>query len=250
VRSLCWGAQKCSPVGRHADLRTFPGMGQAIGQLLPLAIGVALSPVPIIAVILMLFSARAKSNGPAFLLGWLIGVGAVAGIALASSAAASVGSESGSNNATSWVELALGVLLTLGAVRQWRTRPAPGEETAMLKWITGIDAFTAPKAFGLAALLGGLNPKNLLLGVAASATIAQTNLSGGEQWTALAIFVVLASLTVAIPVLYYALGGERAQHTLDGWKAWLQQNNAAVMAVLFMVFGFVLIGQSIQALSA
>jgi hypothetical protein len=35
-------------------------VGGAIGQILPLAVGVAISPVPIIAVILMLFSARAK----------------------------------------------------------------------------------------------------------------------------------------------------------------------------------------------
>jgi hypothetical protein len=44
-------------------------VGQALGQLLPLAIGVALSPIPIIAVILVLFSARATSNGAASLLG-------------------------------------------------------------------------------------------------------------------------------------------------------------------------------------
>ena len=224
-------------------------MGQAIGQFLPLALGVALSPVPIIAVILMLFSSRAKSNGPAFLLGWLVGVGVVAGIALFSSSAANVGSESGPNNAASWVKLALGVLLLLGAVHQWRTRPAPGEEPPLPKWMAGIDAFTAPRAFGLAALLGGVNPKNLILAAAAGATIAQANLSGGEQWIALAIFVVLASLTVAIPVVYYALGGEGAQRTLDGWKAWLQHNNASVMAVLFLVFGFVLIGQAIQTLT-
>ena len=44
-------------------------MGEAIGQSLPLAIGVALSPVPIIAVVLMLTTPRARANGPAFLLG-------------------------------------------------------------------------------------------------------------------------------------------------------------------------------------
>jgi len=225
-------------------------VGQAIGQFLPLALGVALSPVPIIAVILMLFSARAKSNGPAFLLGWLLGVGVVTGIALASSSAANVGTESEPSNAASWVRLALGVLLLLGAVRQWRTRPAPGEEAAMPKWMAGIDAFTAPKAFGLAALLGGVNPKNLLLAAAAGTTIGQANLSGGEVWLALAIFVVLASLTVAIPVVYYAVGGEGAQRTMNGWKAWLQHNNHTVMTVLFFVFGVVLIGQAIQALSA
>ena len=37
-----------------------------IGDILPMAIGVAISSVPIIAVILMLFSAKAKSNGLAF----------------------------------------------------------------------------------------------------------------------------------------------------------------------------------------
>jgi len=95
-------------------------VGQAIGQFLPLAIGVALSPVPIIVVIAMLFSPHAKSNGPAYLLGWLIAVGMVAGISLAASDVASVGSEEAATNGASWVKLALGVLLLYGALRQWR----------------------------------------------------------------------------------------------------------------------------------
>jgi threonine/homoserine/homoserine lactone efflux protein len=225
-------------------------MGQALGQLLPLAIGVALSPVPIIAVILMLFSARASSNGPAFLLGWLMGIGAVTAIALVSADAAGVSTESEASNASSWVKLSFGVLLTLGAVRQWRARPAAGEQAPMPKWMTGIDAFTAPKALGLAALLGALNPKNLLLGAAAGTTIAQADASSGERWGAWLIFVLLASLTVAIPVLYYLLGGERARGRLDNWKKWLQQNNTAVMAVVLLVLGAVLLGQSIQTVSA
>ena len=39
-------------------------MGSAIGEVLPFAIGVAISPIPIIGVILMLFSERARQNGP------------------------------------------------------------------------------------------------------------------------------------------------------------------------------------------
>ena len=38
-------------------------MGNVFGGILPQAIGMASSPVPIIAVILMLFSKRARSNG-------------------------------------------------------------------------------------------------------------------------------------------------------------------------------------------
>jgi len=58
-------------------------MGKAIGASLPLAVGITLSPVPIIAVVLMLTSRRAKVNGPAFVLGWLIGLGIVGAIVLA-----------------------------------------------------------------------------------------------------------------------------------------------------------------------
>ena len=47
-------------------------MGSTISELLPLAIGIALSPLPIIAQILMLFGKRARSNGPAFMLGWVL----------------------------------------------------------------------------------------------------------------------------------------------------------------------------------
>jgi len=224
-------------------------VGQAIGQLLPLALGVALSPVAVIVVILMLFSERAKSNGPAFLAGWLSGVCVVAGLALALSDAASVGSDAGSTDAASWVKLALGLLLLAGALRQLRGRPAPGESAAMPKWMAGVDGFTAPRAFRLALALAALKPKNLILAAAAGTTIAQAGLPGGQQLLALAIFVFLSSLTIAIPVLYHALGGEHARNTMNGWKAWLAESNAAVMAVLFLVFGVLLVGQAIQTLA-
>ncbi|HMI71204.1 MAG TPA: GAP family protein, partial [Solirubrobacteraceae bacterium] len=57
-------------------------MAQAIGQVLSLGVGVALSPVPIIAVVLMLGTPRARTNGPAFLVGWILGLGLIGTIAL------------------------------------------------------------------------------------------------------------------------------------------------------------------------
>ena len=49
-------------------------MGQATGDVLPSATGVALSRVPIIAVILMLFSPTAKIAGPLVVVGWVPGL--------------------------------------------------------------------------------------------------------------------------------------------------------------------------------
>lgn len=225
-------------------------MGGVIGDLLPMAIGVAISPVPIIAVILMLFSARARSNGPVFLAGWMLGLVAVGVVVLALAGAAGAEDDGGPSTVASVVKLLLGLLLLLMAVRQWRDRPEPGEEAPVPGWMRAIDSFTAGRALGLAVLLSAVNPKNLALAVAAATTIAQAALSGGQTATALAVFVVLASASIAVPVVFYLVGGSRAKTVLDGWKTWLSANNATVMTVLLSVFGTVLLGKGIGGLFA
>jgi hypothetical protein len=225
-------------------------MGSVIGDILPTALGVAISPVPVIAVILMLFSARARSNGPAFLAGWLLGLTAVGILVLALAGAAGTQDDGGPSTTASVIKLVLGLLLLLLAVRQWRQRPAPGQQAAMPTWMAAIDSFTAGKALGLGSLLSAINPKNLALAVSAAVTIAQAGLSGGGEAAALAVFVVLASASIAVPVVFYLVGGSRAKTTLDGWKEWLGANNAAVMTVLLGVLGTVLLGKGIGGLFA
>ena len=223
-------------------------MSEAIGAVLPLAIGVAISPIPIIAVILMLFSARARTNGIAFLAGWVLALLVVGAVVLALAAAGRVGSDDSASNLAALVKALLGVLFLFLAFRQWGSRPAEGEAAPMPSWMVAIDSFTTGRSLGLAALLGGVNPKNLALTAGAGLAIAQAGVSGVSAVVALVIFVAIASLSVAIPVLYFLAAGDGAKQTLDGWKAWLLANNAAVMAVLFVVLGFVLLGQGTSAL--
>ena len=103
-------------------------MGQAIGGSLALAIGMALSPVPIIAVVLMLTSRRARANGPLFVLGWLAGLGVVGAIVLSIAGPAGASSPGSPATWVSWVKVVLGLLLLLVAVRQFRGRPKKGEQ--------------------------------------------------------------------------------------------------------------------------
>ena len=49
-------------------------MGPIIGDILPLALGIAISPIPIIAAILMLLSPKAKGTSVGFLIGWVLGI--------------------------------------------------------------------------------------------------------------------------------------------------------------------------------
>ena len=224
-------------------------MGPAIGDILPFAIGVAVSPVPIIAVILMLFGPKARSTGPAFALGWLLTLAVVGMAVLTVADTSDVSSEQGPSDAVFAIKLAIGLLLLVLAARQWRSRPNEGEEPEMPGWMDAIDEFTALRAFGLAALLAGVNPKNLGLTLAAGSTIAQAGLTGAEPWIALLVFVALASVAVVLPVGYYLVARSSAERTLDSLKSWLTANNATVMSVLFLIIGVLLVGDGMGGLT-
>lgn len=225
-------------------------MGEAIGQILSFAVGVALSPIPIICVVLMLGTARARSNGIAFVLGWVLGLAGLGTVVLLISSGASASDGGAPADWISVLKLALGALLLAVAVKQWRGRPRSGAEAEVPGWMKTIDSFTSAKAAGFGVLLSALNPKNLLLVVGAAAAIAQTGASAGSQAVALVVFVVIGTLSVGAPVaLYFALG-ERSKGILDGLKGWMSQNNAAIMTVLCLILGGKLIGDGISGLSA
>lgn len=223
-------------------------MDNVIGEILPLALGVAISPVPIIAVILMLFSKQAKRNSLAFLLGWILGLLVIATLVYVIASAADVSTSSGPSKAASILRILLGLLLFFAAFGQWRKRPKPGEEVAMPRWMASIASFNAGKSLGLAALLSGVNPKNLALTFSAAVSVAQGGLAIGSVILAFAIYILIASATVAAPVLIYLIMGDKADKTLNAWKAWLTENNGTVMFVLFLIFGMVLLGKGISGL--
>ena len=224
-------------------------MGEAIGEVLPAAIGVALSPFPIIAVILMLFSPKAKTNGPAFLIGWVLGLVVVTGLVVALTSPDDVSGD-GDEPATwaSLIQLLLGLGLLFLAYQNWQKRPKEGETVEMPKWMASIDKMTPLVALGLGALLSGVNPKNLLFDIAAGTAIAQADLSPSEALVPFLVFVLVASVSVAVPVVWYLLAQESASKTLDTWKTWLTANNALVMAILLLVLGVKLFGQGLGGL--
>src|SRR5712691_3131505 len=196
-------------------------MGQAIGDMLPAAVGVAISPLPIVAMVLMLVTARGRSNGPAFLAGWVVGVAGAGAILLAIASGASASDQGQPADWVSWLELVLGVLLLLLALKKWRGRPHHGEDPVTPKWMGALDSFTPPKAAGAGVVLSAVNPKNLLLIVAGMAAIARTGVSAGDQAVALIVFTVIASIGVAAPLVIYFALGDRSGELLDRLNTWL-----------------------------
>ena len=218
--------------------------------MLPFAVGIAISPIPIVAIVLMLGTDNATSDSLSFLAGWIVAM-AVAGAVLL----AVVGSGDPTDNGapadwSSTLKLVLGIVLLGLAVKQWRKRPRAGEDAPMPKWMSSVEGFTPARSAGLGVIVAVVNPKNLILIIGGATAISQTGVAGTDQAIVWAIFILIATIGVAAPVVIYFAMGDKAAAILEDLKGWMARNNAAIMAVILVIIGVKLIGDSISDFSA
>jgi hypothetical protein len=219
-----------------------------IGEILPLALVVTISPINIIAEILLLFSSKPVANASSYLVGFVTGVTVVLGAFVAIAGAVDLSPGSDPSKGAAALKLVLGVALLVAAVRKFRGRPRSDEEASMPKWMDGITGFAPGRSLAVGVAIGALNPKNLAVGLASALSIAAADLTTGQRLGSMAVYVFVAVLGVATPLVMTLVLGARANEVLEGWKTWLGRNNAVVMTVLFLVFGVVLVGQGVAAL--
>ncbi len=223
-------------------------MGTVIGDLIPLAVGIAISPLAIIAVILMLFAPRATGTSAGFVIGTVVGIVGATVVFTAIAGAVSFGSNSQPSTGASVLKLIVGVGLVVLGLREWRHRPASGDEAKLPGWLSAIDKLTVAKAAGLGLGLAVVNPKNLALAIAAGVAIAGGHLSTGGQVVAVAVLTVIGVSTVAGPALAYWVAAGRMRGPLNRLKTWLVEHNADVMGTVLVVIGAVLVGKGIGGL--
>lgn len=224
-------------------------MLELLGEVLPYAVTIAISPVPIIAVILMLMSPRPHGLGLGFLAGWVVGILVVTGLFSVLAGILPDPQDSAEPKpAVVIAQLVLGVLLLLLAVKQWRGRPRAGDQPELPKWMKSINSMKPGAGLGLGVLLAALNPKNLLVAAAAGLAMGQQDASGGTTVLALIIFTLISALTVLLPVSLFLLAPTKATEILDRIREWLTLHNAAIMVVLFAVLGGQLLGKGLAGL--
>ena len=160
-------------------------------------------------------------------------------VAAAGSMLASTGAFSGTGAAETfagWFEVAAGSFMLLLAARQWRRAPSVGGPRAPA-WMATLDSVRPRSALGLAALLSGVNPKNLVLTLGAALLIGRAAVGTGAQVALLVAFIVVASLTVAVPVVYVLIDPDRATAVLLRWKGWVALNGRAAGLGALLVLG-------------
>ena len=219
-------------------------MGGLVEQILPFAIGISISPVPIIAAVLMLMSPKAKTASSGFLLGWLTGILVVTGLfSLLSNFLPEKSSEQGW--VVSIIQLLLGIFLFLLATKQFKARPSTAEDAALPVWMQAVDKFGFGKAFGLSFVLASVNPKNLLLAASAGMSIGSAGKNTVETMLVVLCFSLLAAATVAVPVIAHRIAPKKLAPILNSLRLWLTSHNTAIMATLLIVFSAKLIGSGV-----
>ena len=224
-------------------------MGEAVGQVLAFAVGVVASPLAVVAIVVMLATPRGKVNGPAFVIGWMLGLAIVGAVLLAFSGGLDLGDGGDPSTRSSYIKLALGVLLVGAGVRRVRGRIKSGGEEELPGWLKTLDDFNAVKSVGLAAVLAGINPKNLVLIAGAAMAISQSGADSGGEAVALAVFVLVGSLGVLIPLGIYFLMRDRADVLLGNLRSWMTRENATIIGLICFVIGAKLVGDAISGLS-
>jgi len=217
-----------------------------IGEILPLAVGIALSPTAIIAAILILVSANARITGLGFLVGWIVGI-LVATVAFTFLSSLLPEDQNDSAAIAAVITIIFGLALVLVAQRLWRKRPVEGEHGTLPKWMSAIDSMNPVKGLALGFLLAAV-PKNLLLDGSAGLIIGTAPLSLGQDTASITIFTVLAACTVLIPVIGYLVAPNRMFGPLETLRTRLVDENVTIMAVSLLVIGVSMIGNGLGGL--
>lgn len=220
------------------------GWGSELTELIPLALVVALSPLSIIPAVLILHSARPRPTGLAYLTGWVVGLAALTAIFIGISGL--LGGMGGKPPSwASWLRIVVGAaLIAFGAFR-WLTRHSKPHQMPGTRHITEAGP---GKALVIGALLTVANPKVLFICAAAGLAIGTAGLEGYQTWVAEAFYVIIAASTVALPILAYAVSGDRLDPTLAKVKAWMEKYNSALVAAILVVIGLLVLYKGIHGL--
>lgn len=219
-------------------------MGGILLLDLAYAAGVALSPTPIIIVILILFGSGGKRNALAFLIGWIIGLALLAVVLMAFDIAERFLSPD-DLIARPGIQVLLGLGIVWLAYRQWKKPPPVSAQAASPKWIKSLDTaltqssekFTPMRALGLGVVMSALSAKNIALMLAIILAISQFDSGFRDSVILLTVFVLVGSLTIGMPVVYAWFQGDNAQSALTEWKDRIVLNRSRAMALVLAVLG-------------
>jgi threonine/homoserine/homoserine lactone efflux protein len=217
--------------------------GTVLSELAPLALVITLSPLSIIPAVLVLHAPNPRPAGLTYLLGWVVALAALTAIFVEVSGL--VGDVNHPPKWASWLRIVIGAALIVFGVFRWLTRHRSAH---MPSWLRQLSTVTPMKAGVTGMALAVVNPKVLFICAAAGLAIGTEGLGLPKVWLAVAYFVAISASSVALPVLAYAVSGNRLDPALGKLKDWMEKHNAALVAAILVVIGLLVLYKGIHSL--
>jgi ABC-type transport system involved in multi-copper enzyme maturation permease subunit len=237
-------------------------MTQLLLSLLPLALGVVMSPLAIMALVAVLLSARSRQNGIAYLIGWAFAIVLVLAVSWIVFGLLGI---SALHEAPTWVavvRLVIGAFLVGAAVLVYRrggraktlmavaSTPQEVVEAApqLPGWLNAVQTFSP----GRSALLGlgifVLNPVDATCAILASLDIRTAEVSTTDGIVVAIVFAVIGIAPILIPVVIVLIRGKAAQPFLDVTRAWIAGHSNVLNAALLLVIAVLQLQKGVSAL--
>ena len=216
-----------------------------LAELIPLALVVALSPLSIIPAVLVLRSPRPRPAGLAYLVGWVVALAAATQIFLEGSSLLGGGLDKPPPPWASWARTVAGALLIAFGLYKWMTRKRSDHSA---KWMKSFATITPPRATVTALVLVVVNPKVLFMCAAAGLAIGSEGLHRTGAELGVLYYVVIAASSVALPIIAYAVSGDRLDPTLARVKEWMEEQHAALLAGIFVVLGALVLSKGVHGI--
>jgi threonine/homoserine/homoserine lactone efflux protein len=217
--------------------------GSVLTELIPLALVVALSPLSIIPAVLVLHTPRPRPTGLAFLVGWLVGLTGLTLIFL--QLANLVVDLNQPPRWASWVRIVVGAALIVFGLYRWLMRK---RSTHTPGWMQSLGKLTPARAGAASVALTVVNPKVLFMCAAAGLAIGTAGLGNNNVWLPVVWYVAAAGSTVAIPILAYAVSGDRLDEPLKRLKDWMERQHSVLVAAILVVVGLLVLYKGIHGL--
>jgi threonine/homoserine/homoserine lactone efflux protein len=215
-----------------------------VTEMIPLALVIALSPLSIIPAVLVLHSPRRRPAGLAYLLGWLLALVALTAVFV--EVAGLIGGFGEPPKWASWARIVIGVALIVFGVWRWFTRHRSAHSPS---WMRALTEASPARAGVTGAVLAVVNPKVVFICLAAALAADTAGLGAAGTWIVAGCFVAVAASSVALPILAYAVSGDRLESLLSRLKDWMERHNAALVAVILIVIGVMVLYKGIHGLS-
>lgn len=212
----------------------------------PIALGAAAASLPVIAMAAVLATLNSRTVLLTFTAGWVTGVFVTTVITLGLVDGAIEVTDS--SDWIAWLRLALGIVVLGLAARKFISYTRQATTTDDPSWMVSMRRTTDRQAFGIAFLLGSINPKNLVIVVAAVSAITSTSMVAVHQIAGVILFTIIASLGVAAPAIAIAIAGERATVSLSAFVQWFARHSDVVLGIVLLVLGLMVALNGLSAI--